>query len=131
MHQFALLREAEFFKFVDFLIDEFHFKNHKACSVNYSSEEYLQRAVNYSVAEQKNRPLAEHANSLSHMDQVSFLKVLRFKLAAMNIYQHEKATKSSRYFWRAPEEVKTWQERPIVNSTDGLSFDEEEPEPDN
>lgn len=119
LHQFSLLREADHFKFVEFLIDEFHFKNHKACSLNYSSGQYLQRAVNFSIAEQKNRPLKELAASLAHMDQVSFLKMFRFKLAAMNVYHLAARMKSSKHFWGAPKTVQRWQEQPVVESPDG------------
>lgn len=89
---------------------------------------YLNRAINFSMAEQKNRPLKELAAPLAHMDQVSFLKMLRFKLAAMNIYHHAAATKSSKYFWGAPRAIQRWQEQPVVESPDG--HDEEDDEED-
>lgn len=100
LHQFSLNREPWFFAFVCFLIDEFHAKNHADCSCNYNSAEFRTRAPDFSLAEQKNRPLADVATSFAHMDQVSFLFMMRFKLACMNMYEREHQAGTGRVFWR-------------------------------
>ena len=110
----------------EFMIDEFHYKNHKSCSLNYSSGQFPQRAINYSLAEQKNSPLADLGNSIAHMDQVSFLRLLRFKLAAMNVYQRERANRSSRCFWLPPLALKMWQDQPVRTYEDDEEDDEED-----
>eukprot|EP00873_Tetraselmis_striata_P027933 jgi/Tetstr1/448197/TSEL_035487.t1 len=88
LHRYALNREMWLWKFVQILIDEFHAKNHVDCSCNYNSAEHKTKAGNFSLCEQKFAPLAASANAFSHMDQVSFLLLMRFKLACMNLYNH-------------------------------------------
>eukprot|EP00873_Tetraselmis_striata_P022319 jgi/Tetstr1/442583/TSEL_030679.t1 len=90
LHRYALNREPWLWKFVQILIDEFHAKNHVDCSCNYNSAEHKTKAGNFSLCEQKFAPLAASANAFSHMDQVSFLLLMRFKLACMNLYQWER-----------------------------------------
>eukprot|EP00873_Tetraselmis_striata_P026527 jgi/Tetstr1/446791/TSEL_034272.t1 len=90
LHRYALNREPWLWKFVQKLIDEFHAKNHVDCSCNYNSAEHKTKAGNFSLCEQKFAPLAASANAFSHMDQVSFLLLMRFKLACMNLYQWER-----------------------------------------
>ena len=102
LHHFILNREPEHFKWSEILIDEFHANSHKECSLNYSSGEYRTRARNYSLCEQKNRPLQALCTSFSKMDQIGFLELSRFKLAAGNLYQKERNSGSHRVFWRGP-----------------------------
>mmetsp|Transcript_32845 Transcript_32845/g.82883 ORF Transcript_32845/g.82883 Transcript_32845/m.82883 type:complete len:225 (+) Transcript_32845:1020-1694(+) len=102
LHRYALNREPWLWKFVQILIDEFHAKNHVDCSCNYNSAEHKTKAGNFSLCEQKFAPLAASANAFSHMDQVSFLLLMRFKLACMNLYQWERTRGTGRVFWRAP-----------------------------
>mmetsp|Transcript_43978 Transcript_43978/g.113863 ORF Transcript_43978/g.113863 Transcript_43978/m.113863 type:complete len:262 (-) Transcript_43978:38-823(-) len=102
LHRYALNREPWLWKFVQILIDEFHAKNHIDCSCNYNSAEHKTKAGNFSLCEQKFAPLAASANAFSHMDQVSFLLLMRFKLACMNLYQWERTRGTGRVFWRAP-----------------------------
>eukprot|EP00873_Tetraselmis_striata_P028296 jgi/Tetstr1/448560/TSEL_003777.t1 len=90
LHRYALNREMWLWKFVQILIDEFHAKNHVDCSCNYNSAEHKTKAGNFSLCEQKFAPLAASANAFSHMDQVSFLLLMRFKLACMNLYKWER-----------------------------------------
>eukprot|EP00873_Tetraselmis_striata_P022866 jgi/Tetstr1/443130/TSEL_031186.t1 len=85
LRQYALNRGPWLWKFVQILIDEFHAKNHVDCSCNYNSAEHKTKAGNFSLCEQKFAPLAA-----SHMDQVSFLLLMRFKLACMNLYKRER-----------------------------------------
>ena len=119
LHHYILLREANLFKSVEFFIDEFHAKGHSDCSLNYNSSQFKSRVKDFSLAEQKNSPLSEHKNSFAHMDQASFLIMLRFKLACMNIYQfHHDSANSDVVFWKLPP-------RRVVQHGEGDNEDEE------
>ena len=100
LHQYILNREPVHFKMTEILIDEFHAKSHKECSINYNSGQFRSRARNFSLCEQKNRGLAAMATNFSHMDQISFLELCRYKLAAINLYQKERNSVSHKVFWR-------------------------------
>lgn len=83
------------------MIDQFHKeKGHINCNIDYGTNFYRNRIRNSSLAEQKNAPLAELTTSFSHMGQIDFLFMLRFKLAGMNLHQVEKNRGSHRVFWR-------------------------------
>ena len=102
LHQSILNRDPRFFKEMEIIIDKFHKeKGHVNCNIDYDTRFYRGRiGNNSSLAEQKNAPLAELKNSFSHMGQVDFLFMLRFKLAGMNLHQVEKNRGSHRVFWR-------------------------------
>ena len=86
-----------------FFIVEFHALGHSDCSLNYNTSQFKTRIFDSSLAEQKNSPLSFARNSFSLMDQGSFLLMLRFKLACLNIYQKEHGkVDSSVVFWRPP-----------------------------
>ena len=102
LHHFILNREPTHFKWSEMVIDEFHAKSHKECSLNYNSGEFRTRATNYSLCEQKNRALKALCTSFAKMDQMGFLEMCRFKLAAVNLYQAERNTDSNRVFWHGP-----------------------------
>ena len=88
---------------VEFLIDEFHAKGHSGCSLNYNTSQFKSRVKDSSLAEQKNSPLSELKKSFAHMDQATFLLMLRFKLACMNFYQfHHDSANSDVVFWKPP-----------------------------
>lgn len=112
LHNYALHREPWFFKDTEFMIDQFHAKNHVDCSCNYNTAEYKTRVRNFSLAEQKNRPLAAAATSFSYMDQVTFLMMLRFKLACMNLCHRDHMAGSTRVFWKLHPEHQVVQDAP-------------------
>ena len=97
-HHFLLNRDPLRFKKMEVTIDRFHKKKgHVNCNMDYDTHWYRDRVPNSSLAEQKNSPLAELTNSFSHMGQVDFLFLLRFKLAGMNLLASMKGT--PRVFW--------------------------------
>ena len=101
LHHFVLNREPLHFKKSEFVIDEFHANSHKECSINYNTSQFRSYALNFSLCEQKNRALAALCTPFAHMDQIAFLELCRFKLAAMNLYQVERnGGQSNKVFWR-------------------------------
>ena len=98
-------REPDLFAMTEVMIDEFHKrKGHVNCNIDYDTAWYKGRVNNNaSLAEQKNAPLVELTNSFSHMGQVDFLFMLRFKLAGMNLHQVERNKGSPRVFWLDPQ----------------------------
>ena len=101
LHHFVLNREPSHFQRSQFVIDEFHANSHKDCSINYNTSQFKWLAPNFSLCEQKNAPLAALSTPFSHMDQIGFLELARYKLASMNLYQRERNNGSShKVFWR-------------------------------
>ena len=81
-HEFCLNREPSFFKDTHFLIDKFHYKNHRACSRAYNSSLFKDAAVlNSQVCEQFNKTLKKIAISAQYSNASSyFLLVVSFML---------------------------------------------------
>ena len=82
--EFCLNREPTFFKNSRFLIDKFHFINHKACSRTFDSRLYPETSrLNSQVCEQFNRVLKKIALSAQYSTAEGY-----FLLISSFIYLH-------------------------------------------
>ena len=81
-HEYALNREPTFFKDSLFVIDKFHYRNHRACSRGYNSKLFKEAAaLNSQAAKQFNSILKKIAMSVQYSDAPGFfLLVLSFML---------------------------------------------------
>lgn len=79
---FMLNREPSFFKDTHFVIDKFHYKNHRACCRGYNSSLFKDAAVlNSQVCEQFNKTLKKISISAQYSNASSyFLLVTSFML---------------------------------------------------
>lgn len=85
LQEYCLNRAPTFFKNTLFLVDKFHWTNHKACSHGYCMELYDSwRAINSQIAEQCNSALGKIKSALSMMRQNNYMTWLRMYLHAWN-----------------------------------------------
>ena len=106
LQDYCLSRAPLFFALTTFLVDGFHWRNHKACSVGYmikSYEDSRLQALNTQIAEQNNSSLKNLKSMMSRMSQKSFMTLLKsfmchwnyHKLQRMNIEQHRRRRRSA------------------------------------
>ena len=89
LHQYALLREPEFFKNTLFLVDKFHWKGHTACSLGYNLSLYeshdLLKRINSQINEQGNAGVQKLKGHLSYMTFGNFKFHVKLYYAIRNI----------------------------------------------
>ena len=101
LQDYCLSRAPLFFAHTKFLVDGFHWRNHKACSLGYMIKGYEDKwlqALNTQIAEQNNSSLKNLKAMMSRMSQKSFMTLLKsfmchwnyHKLKRMNIEQKRK-----------------------------------------
>jgi len=89
-HDYALNREAAWFRDTEFYIDQTHFAGHKQCCSAYDTARY--DGVECSpLAEQQNKRLRQLENHLSYMRQARALWYLRYFVCLMNEREEDKA----------------------------------------
>ncbi|XP_066929541.1 uncharacterized protein [Clytia hemisphaerica] len=75
LHAYCLNRDPEFFKDTLFLIDRFHWKNHRACSFGYCLAKYPAfKNLNSQINEQQNAATKKLKTQLSYMRPDNFVK---------------------------------------------------------
>ncbi|XP_066913987.1 uncharacterized protein [Clytia hemisphaerica] len=75
LHSYCLNRDPVFFKDTLFLIDRFHWKNHRACSFGYCLARYPSyKDVNSQINEQQNAATKRLKTQLSYMRPDNFVK---------------------------------------------------------
>ena len=87
LHRFCLYREPEFFRFVTFLIDKFHWGNHVACQCMYDMLTYHDgkfQGFNSQACEQVNRILSKLKVSVANMGLRTAMVMLRHFIAQHN-----------------------------------------------
>ena len=92
LHSFCLNREPDFFKNTLFLVDRFHYRGHKACSLGYCCDLYLSfnhKIINTSVNEQANSSIQKLKPQLSYMKVPNFMKTLSLFFCVKNYYKNK------------------------------------------
>jgi Kyakuja-Dileera-Zisupton transposase len=85
LHDYCLNRQPAHFKHTAFLVDRFHWYNHKSCAKSYNLNLYrVHVALNTQIAEQVNSHLKKIKSSVSQMKQVNFMRCSRFYLEMWN-----------------------------------------------
>ena len=89
LQEYCLNRAPAFFKNTLFLVDRFHWCNHKACAPSYNLSLYAHLDfVNSEVAEQVNSVLSRLKSRLSQMGQLAFMLTMRLVLNVVNDKKH-------------------------------------------
>jgi hypothetical protein len=81
--QYVLNRECEYFKGVQWCVDHMHFAGHKHCAPDYDTALYSS-IINASMAEQRNAIIRCLENSVSYMNQDTFLFFVRHFVHCMH-----------------------------------------------
>lgn len=100
-HKYCTLRAPGFFKDTTWVVDRFHWKNHKSCSHAYDMSQYpWLDHVNSEIAEQVNSQLQAVKAAVSQMKQENYVKVLRLVLTERNLRVEEKIAVARRHVER-------------------------------
>jgi hypothetical protein len=85
LHNYCLNCDPLFFKNTKFLVDRFHWDNHRTCSSGYNVSHYPVFArLNSQLVEQANSELDKIKGSLSYMNKKNFLTHLKLFLYFLN-----------------------------------------------
>jgi hypothetical protein len=85
LQEYCLNREPRHFRHTAFLIDRFHWRNHKTCARSYNLSIYPDfLCLNSEICEQVNSLLKKIKSSVSMMTQVNFMRCVRFFLEMNN-----------------------------------------------
>jgi CxC4 like cysteine cluster associated with KDZ transposases/Kyakuja-Dileera-Zisupton transposase len=85
LQDYCLNRQPEHFKHTAFLVDRFHWFNHRSCARSYNLSIYHEYcSLNSQIAEQVNSHLKKIKSSVSQMTQDNFIRCVRFYLEMIN-----------------------------------------------
>jgi hypothetical protein len=85
LQDYCLNREPDFFKHTRFVVDRFHWRNHKSCARSYDMSLYEDLlGLNSQIAEQCNSALRRVKASITQMRQQSFMFNVRLYLDEWN-----------------------------------------------
>lgn len=69
-----------------FVVDKFHWKNHKSCSSAFNSQKYpFLKDVNTQLSEQRNKALRNLGTVIAYMKFTSYMKVIEVAMSYYNL----------------------------------------------